>query len=497
LKDALRIFEKTSQELTDLRSVSNALAWDQETVMPSKGSVFRARQAATVAAAYHQKLVDPIVPEVLDSIATESLDEWGHANLSELRREYEKAVRMPKELVEELAETAALAYPAWVKARKESDFPSFAPWLEKILELKRQEARCLQNGNSLYEALLDDFEPHMSEAILDRLFAALRPELTALTQRIQGSSKQPNDEILQGHFPIPLQEKFGKEMLSSIGFDWEAGRVDRSPHPFCSGVSPNDVRITTRYSEKDFSMALFGMIHEAGHGLYEQGLDTDRFGMLACQAISLGIHESQSRLWEIFVGRSSNFWRHWYPKLQVEFSPSFDSVKREDFVHAINKVTPSMIRVEADEVTYGLHVILRYEIEKELLQGHLEVGDLEEAWNQKTMEYVGLRPKSAAEGVLQDVHWSHGLIGYFPTYLLGTVYAAQMFQAASESLQDLPDQISNGETRDLLDWLREKVHRVGRTKTAAELVGEISGKPLQADCLLKHLKEKFTALYEL
>ncbi|MFQ5741524.1 MAG: carboxypeptidase M32, partial [Acidobacteriota bacterium] len=318
-----QLFKQLTRELTDLSSTMEALAWDQETMMPAKGVPFRARQVATLATIHHQKLTDSRLGGLLDELESEALDFWGRAHLREARREYDKAVKLPPALVRDLASTSTLAYQAWVKARQEVDFESFAPWLEKMVDLKRRQARILAGGSRLYDALLDEFEPALTSDEADSIFAVLGPRLSRLRERVETASPLSRDEVLCGHFPRAGQEAFGRTVLTAMGFDWEAGRLDTSPHPFCCGLSPLDVRITTRYSEEDFSASFFGMVHEAGHALYEQGLNSEQFGLPAGTTVSFGIHESQSRLWENFVARSYAFWECWLPRLREVFPAQF------------------------------------------------------------------------------------------------------------------------------------------------------------------------------
>ncbi len=497
MKKDLERFRELSREITDLGSILSTLSWDQETMMPAAAGPFRARQMATLSALHHQKLTAPEFGELLEKLADAELDTWHAASVREARRDYDKAVKLPPTLVRELAETCSLAYHAWVEAKERSDFPGFAPLLGKVIGLKKQAARCLAKNGALFDALLDDYEPEMTSPELETIFSAVRPRLSELTARIQDSAHQPRPELLKGSFPMPQQEQFGREVLTRMGFDWKSGRLDQSPHPFCIGVTPLDVRITTRYSEEDFSTGFFGIVHEGGHALYEQGLDADRFGLPACETISLGVHESQSRLWEIYVARGSHFWQYWYPRLGNAFNGRFPADQKEPFLHAINMVKPTLIRVDADEVTYGLHVILRYEIEKALIEEDLSTSDLEGVWNEKMKEYLGIAPQRSSEGVLQDVHWAHGLIGYFPTYLLGTIYAAQLFEAAHSHLGDLPRQLREGELKPLREWLRDKVHRPGKTLNAGQLLQQVTGSPVRPEPFLSHLDRKYTELYRL
>ncbi len=495
---ALEFFREVNLELANLKSIRNLLAWDQETVMPPAGGRFRAGQSATVAALSHQKLTDPRYGAILEQLEeADELDERERINVREARRDYDRATRVPESLVRELAETTSMAYDCWVEARNDSDLESFLPWLEKVIHLARQKAACLCETDNPYDALLEEYEPGLTVAELDPLLGALRPGLSLLTEEILTSPYQPDESLLKGEFPQVEQMELGRAVVSAMGYQWEAGRLDLSPHPFCTGLTPHDVRITTRYSEEDLSVGLFGIIHEAGHGLYEQGLDAHRFGEPTCETISLGIHESQSRLWEIYVARGRPFWQYWYGRLRRAFPGSFSATPLEEFLRAINQVRPSLIRVDADEVTYGLHVIMRYEIEKSFFDGGLEAKDVEEVWNQKMKEYLNLTPPDAARGVLQDVHWSLGLLGYFPTYLLGTVYANQLYEQARREIPDLEGSIARGEMLELLGWLRDKVHRPGRTWNASQLVERITGRPPDPDAFLRHLQEKYGELYRL
>ncbi len=497
MSKAYDYFRKLSQELANLHGISQTLRWDQETMMPPQGASFRARQISTLATLHHDKLTDPKLDQILKQLEATKLELWDRASVREMLRRCQKATRVPRILVRELAETTSLAYQAWVRARQESNLSIFAPWLRKIIQLKQQEARCLQSSNSLYEALLDEYEPEMKTSQLNRLFTDLRPRLTSLFKEIDSSSHQSNPHRLEGNYPTSQQQAFGYKVLTAIGFDWTAGRLDVSPHPFCSTLSPGDVRMTTRYNESNFCSSFFGMIHEAGHGLYEQGLNSKYFGLPACESISLGIHESQSRLWENQVSRSREFWEYWLPRFRRSFPGQLEKMSLDDFVHAINSVQSSFIRVEADEVTYGLHVILRYELEKSLIEGELAVNDLEEAWNDKMEEYLGIVPSRASDGFLQDTHWSQGLIGYFPTYLLGTLYAAQIFAQARKDISDLKGHIRRGNLVPLREWLKKNIHVRGKTVTAVKLIEEISGEPLRAIYFLSYLEEKFGKLYRL
>ena len=493
----LEEFRALSRQLSDLRSVLGILTWDQETIMPTGGGTFRAGQVATLAGLHHKWLVSDRYGDLIEEAGNSASDSWEQADVREARRRHEKARKLPPSLVSELARTTSLAYDAWVAARSDSDFPAFSPWLTRVLELKRREAECLRTGGTLYDALLDEYEEGATEAHLQQVFSRLRPRLTNLLERILQSGKQPPSDLLEGQYPVEQQKQFGRRILTAMGFDWDSGRLDQSPHPFCAGLSPGDVRITTRYREEDFAVAIFGIIHEGGHALYEQGLDRERFGLPATTTISLGIHESQSRLWENQVGRSPSFWRHWYPILQSNFPGQLDGLGLDTFLRGINRVDAGLIRVEADEVSYGLHVILRFELERELLTGNLEVAELEERWNQLMEAFLGVRPPDAASGVLQDVHWSSGLFGYFPTYLIGTIYATQFYQQALQEIPDLEASIGQGNLSDLREWLRDGIHRQGKLYQAEELVTQVTGEPMNDGRFTDYLTRKYESLYDI
>jgi carboxypeptidase Taq len=366
-----------------------------------------------------------------------------------------------------------------------------------MFELKRQQADAIGYTASRYDALLDDFEPDATTAEVTRVLAALREELVPLVQGILSSRKKAPVELLHRSYPAAAQEAFGKQAAAKIGFNFSRGRLDVTHHPFCAGMGPHDCRITTRYDEKFFPSAFFGILHEAGHGMYDQGLRPDQYGLPSGTYVSLGIHESQSRMWENLVGRSREFWEHFYPHAKIAFPQTLEDVSLDDFYFAINDVRPSLIRVEADEATYNLHIIVRFELEQALVSGDLATGDLPTAWNEKYKEYLGIAPPSDADGCLQDIHWSAGLIGYFPTYSLGNLYASQFFASADRDLGGLAAQFARGEFGGLLSWLRRQVHERGQCYKAGDLVQTVTGKSLSHDALIAHLKTKLGSLYGL
>ncbi|MCE9545047.1 MAG: carboxypeptidase M32 [Planctomycetia bacterium] len=484
-----------------LGSVSSVLGWDERTQMPVAASEHRAEQMTLLAGMIHQRSVDPQLGRWLEELENGHAAADSHSdratNIRILKREYDKAARLPQALVEELTRTAVLGQHVWQKARETNDFELFRPTLEKTLELKRQEADALGYKKHRYDALLDQFEPFELTENVRTVLNDLRKELVPLVGAIAQSKRRAPIEILGRHFPAARQEAFGRAVAARAGFDFQRGRLDTTAHPFCSGLGPQDTRITTRYDERFFPSALFGILHEAGHGMYDQGLRNEAWGLPAGLPISLGIHESQSRLWENLVGRRRSFWQHFLPLAQQSFPESLSDVSLDEFHFAINDVRPSLIRVEADEATYNLHILIRFELELALLEGDLPVADLPAAWKARYREYLGIEPERDAEGPLQDIHWSFGAVGYFPTYSLGNLYASQFFDAAQAALGDVDAQFAAGDFVPLLGWLRENIHRPGQCYSASELVQRVTGKPLSSGPLLAHLRQKLGPLYDL
>lgn len=488
-----------ARQTTMLSSAASVIEWDEQTKMPPRGGEYRAEQLTLLAGMTHERATAPEIGEWLDELLDSPLVEDPRSDagcvVREIKRTYDKKMRLPQRLVEELARTASLGQQTWVEARKENNFAKFAPLLEQMIKLKREEADAVGYAECRYDALLDDYEPHESAANVRDVLAALVEQLVPLVENIKESSKRPKSEILARDYPIATQESFGEATARAIGFDFAAGRLDVTAHPFCTTLGPHDVRLTTRYQEKSLHMGLFSILHEAGHGLYEQGLPAEHFGLPTGEAISLGIHESQSRMWENLVGLSRPFWDHFYAPLQQAFPAALGDVAIDDFYFAVNESKPSLIRVEADEATYNLHIAIRFELEMALIADELAIADLPEAWNAKYEQYLGITPPDDASGVMQDVHWSAGLVGYFPTYSLGNLYASQFFEQAEQDLGNLGEQFARGEFAPLLDWLRTNIHAQGQRYTAAELVEQVTGKPLSSDALLRHLSGKFGGLY--
>ncbi len=531
---------RRTRELAYLASTSSLLGWDEQTFMPEDGAAHRSAQMGLLAGLHHERATDPKLGELLADVENSDLvaepTSPAAVNARELRRNFNRRIRLPRTLVEELARTTSLAQPEWVAARTTCDFVRFRPWLEKIIQLKRDESACLATETAIaakpvegqseresiprsalrpsrspYDPLLDDYEPGANSQELATLFHALRAELVPLVATISercrrlnhaevstGSNQPPGvarSAVLTRFYPRARQQVFGEAAAAAAGFDFKRGRLDVTAHPFCSGIGPGDCRITTRYDENNFSEAFFGILHEVGHGLYEQGLDPEHYGTPMGEAVSLGIHESQSRLWENAVARSRPFWTYWFPVARRIFHEALSDVTPDAFHTAVNHVSPSLIRVQADEVTYNLHIIVRFELEQALLSGDLAVADLPAAWNQKYEEVLGLKPGNHAEGCLQDIHWSAGLIGYFPTYTLGNLYAAQLFAQAETDLGGLEEAFAHGDYQSLLAWLRQKVHCEGQRRRPAELIEHITGNKPDHRPLIASLKRKYSELY--
>lgn len=492
---------RRTREIAVLTSCSELLGWDEETYMPAGGALQRSQQLALLAGIRHEKISDPqlghLIVALEKSELTQQLESPEAVNIRELRRSYDRRQKISRSLLEEIVRTTALAQREWRLAYDESNFSRFQPWLKKVVDLKRQEARALERNGDLYDGLLEDYEPGASGKVLEQLFVALRAELVPLLERISQARCQPDESTLKRDFPVDRQRLFARQVAETLGFDFKNGRIDETVHPFCAGIGLGDARVATRYSPDDFSHGLFAVIHEIGHAFYEQGLDPEHYGTPAGSTVSLGIHESQSRLWENLVGRSRGFWHYFLPLAQEIFGPTLADVTVDQMHFAVNAVKPTFIRTEADEVTYNLHVIVRFELERALINGDLEVDDLPAAWNERSLQYLGITPASDRQGCLQDCHWANGLFGYFPTYTLGNLYAAQLFEKASAELGDLEASFTRGEFRGLLEWLRSRVHRQGRKHHALKLIELATGKPPSPAAFVEGLKRKYSNLYRL
>jgi carboxypeptidase Taq len=496
MASALHDLLEYSRDLAALKQATGLLAWDQETYMPTKGGEGRARAMATLSRVSHQKSSDPRFKELLDACAADaSLGPEERALVRELRRDRDRTVRVPEALAAEIAQTVSLAQQAWSEARPRNDVAAFAPWLEKVIALGRKEAECLGYEGTPYNALLENYEPGSRAADLQVLLAGLKEKLVPLLGRILDKTRGSKDPLAGKVFPVAVQKVFNMKVLSDMGFDLEAGRLDESAHPFTEGLHPRDVRLTTRYSETDLMSALFSTLHEGGHGMYEQGFPERYHGTPLGEAQGLGIHESQSRLWENQVGRSREFWSHYYPVLSGLFPQQLAGIDLDAFLKAINKVEASFIRVESDEVTYNLHIVLRFELELALFDGALEAKGLESAWNEAMQRNLGIVPPTPSQGFMQDVHWSCGLLGYFPTYTLGNLRAAQLFAAARAALPGLDIALGAGRFGGLKDWLVENIHRHGRRFSGDELMEKATGKRTDTAPFLDYLERKYAGLY--
>jgi carboxypeptidase Taq len=480
----------------DLGKASAVLGWDQETMMPSGGREARGRVLGTLAVLRREQLAGAAFADALAAAEAEGEPDapaW-QALLREARREHDRANRIPSDLTQALAEAQSEALATWQQARAEDDFGMFRDSLARVIDLVSEKADALADGRSRYDALLDLYEAGSNEAELTPLFAGLRAELAPLVQAVAESGHAVDESPVRGQFSEAAQLAFGEATAAAIGFDFDRGRLDLAAHPFCTGFDPGDVRLTWRYQEDDFRPALFGILHEMGHGLYEQGLPVEWQGTPLGQAVGLGVHESQSRLWENLVGRSQAFWQWLMPRFREAF-PEHPAFEVEQVYPALHTIQPSLIRVEADEGTYNLHVAARYELERRLFAGELGVDDLPEAWDSTYQELLGVRAPSAADGVLQDIHWAMGAFGYFPTYTQGNLIAAQLFEAAGQELTDLEGQLSRGEFASLLEWMRQHVHAHGKQLSADEIVQRATGRPLGTEAFLSELRGHATAVY--
>lgn len=484
-------------ELADLGSALRLLAWDQHVTMPPHAGAGRGRVMGTLQGLTHARLVDPAFGGLLtEAEADDSLTEDQRAAVRLARRDYDKATKLPESLVRELAELESVAFEAWAQARPANDFSRFEPHLDRLVKLKKQVADAIGWSGERYDALLDDFEPGMTTAEVEALFNDLVPALKPVADEILTAAGE-RPEFLSRTYEIDKQEDFCRWLVEQLGFDMSAGRFDVSPHPFTTHVGRGDVRQTTRYEENRLLMSIRASIHETGHALFEQGIPEELWGLPTGEIQSLGLHESQSRIWEIQVGTSREFVDFLLPHLKDRFPEELGTLTPDEFYSGVNHPRRSLIRVESDAVTYNLHIALRFELELALFRDQISVGDLPDAFEAGMEKYVGIRPENQADGVLQDMHWAVGGFGYFPTYTLGTLYAAALFERAKKDLGDLSDEFRAGETSRLLGWLREKVHRVGGRRPGKELAEDVIGGPLTPDPFLNHLKTKYSEIYDI
>jgi carboxypeptidase Taq len=478
-------------EVDDLRNAASLLFWDQRVMMPPGGSAARADAIATISRIAQERFVASDIGELLEELRgleeSSGYDSFEASLIRVTRRDFEKATRVPPELVGEMRKASAVALSAWGPAKEQSDFELLRPHLETNLELRHRYVECFDKPDETYDVLLDDYEPNMKTAEVREIFAGLKEQLVPLIREIADAG-DVDDSFLQGEFDIGAQRKFGLEIAQRFGYTDEEWRLDQTPHPFMSSPGHGDIRLTTNYRPDDLS-SIFATMHEFGHGVYEWGVDPSLARTPLGTGVSLGLHESQSRTWENLVGRSRSFWRYFYPSLQETF-PQLASVDEEAFYRAVNKVHPSLIRIDADEVTYNMHIILRFELEQELIEDRIPVKDLPEAWNERMDEYLGIDVPDDAHGVLQDMHWAGGGLGYFPTYSLGNVISVQIWERALDDLGDLDERFERGEFGELREWLTEHVYRMGRKFTPQETIERVTGSRIDSKPYVRYLREK-------
>jgi len=497
-------YQKLLDHLSDIHNIdmtASFLGYDQETYMPPGGTAARASQLATLSRISHQMMTSDKTARLLEDAAAElesaDYDSDEASMIRVAQRDYEDLTKLPTEFVAELTKTTSLAQEVWVKARANNDFAAFLPALQKIIEMKKQEAEYRGYEEHPYDALLNQYERGMTAVRVKEIFDAHKPGLIELIAAISENSNRVSDAVLRQEFDVDKQREFGTYIAESVGFDFERGAQAISAHPFTSHSSVNDVRFTARYYPDFFNTGLFSVMHETGHGMYEQGVAQSLEGTILARGTSLAVHESQSRMWENLVGRSRHFWIWALPKLQEVFPAQFGNVDVDAMYRAVNKVAPSYIRVEADEATYNLHIMLRFELEMDVIAGDVEVADLPEVWNTRFEEFLGIKPPNDAEGVLQDVHWAFGLYGYFSTYALGNLLSVQYYNRALKDHPNIPDEIAAGEFDTLLGWMQEHIHQHGRKFTPEELTLRVTGQSIQSDDYLAYLKGKYGQIYGL
>lgn len=495
MEAALLAFRELIGKIKSYEEAVSVLYWDMRTGAPRKGIPARSAVVGMLSEEMFKLFVSDEMGKYLDELGApgtlENLDQVNRRLVEETRKEYERNKKIPPEMHREYVVLTSQAEAVWEDAKRKADFPSFQPYLEKIVDFNRRFAEMWGYEGHPYNALLEPYEPGMTVDKLDAVFGELRKATVPLVHEIGREGADGDDAFLKRHYDPAQQREFCLYILGEMGYDFEAGRLDESEHPFATGLNPGDVRITTRYKPDDVAFALFGTIHECGHALYEQNISSELEGTTLCTGVSMGIHESQSRFWEIYVGSSLPFWRRYYGKLQEHFPEQLADVSVERFVRAINRAKPSLIRIEADELTYNLHIMVRYELEKGLIGGEIRAADLPALWNEKYREYLGVVPAHDGEGVLQDVHWSGGSFGYFPSYTLGNMYAAQLMNALRRHMPDLDAKLERGELLPIKAWLTENVHRFGKLLSPAELMRRATGEELNPEHLVRHLQEKY------
>lgn len=496
IQEKYQAYQKILLQTADLEATQAVLAWDKEVYMPPAGNTARARQLALLAGMSHEIAAGNELGDLLLALEAEQeqLSTKAAQNVALSLKDFRRQQKYTKAFVEKRSMIGSVTYDAWVKARESNNAQDYLPALDQMIQLKREEAELLGYEQHPYDALIDLFEPEMTVAELDVLFKEVKEQLVDFVAQLR-SKPQIDNAFLQQHYPKDQQWEFGLEMLRVIGYDFNAGRQDISRHPFTTTFGPGDIRVTTRIDEHNFDNMTWSCIHEGGHALYEQGLPAEDFGLPSGKYCSLGIHESQSRLWENNVGRSLAFWQKWYPGLKQRFNPQLATVSLSDFYKGINKIQPSLVRTESDELHYHFHILIRYEIEKQLIEGQLATKDLPEYWASKYKEYLNLDIPDDRQGILQDIHWSLGSFGYFPTYSLGSFYAAQFYQQAEKDIENLEQLLASGDCQPLLKWLRTHVHQHGQTYSANKLCQDITGEKLNFQYFMKYVQKKYGEIY--
>ncbi|RXZ81898.1 carboxypeptidase M32 [Paenibacillaceae bacterium] len=500
IEHVLQRFQELDRTIKSFGEALGVLHWDMATGAPRKGLESRSEAVGLLSAEAFRLETSDEMGELLESLtesaASGSLDAINAKLVAERKKDYDRNKKIPPKLNQEYVVLTSQAEAYWEEAKKNNDYAGFQPYLEKIIDYTNQFIDLWDVPGTRYDALLDNYEPGMTAAQLDQLFGGLRDKLVPLAEAIAASPHQPDVSFLRQTFSKEAQKDFSLFILNEMGYDFQAGRLDESAHPFATGLSPGDVRITTRYLPDDVTSALFGTIHEGGHALYEQNIRPELYGTTLCDGTTMSIHESQSRFWENVIGRSRPFWNRYYADLQKRF-PGQLNVSTEDFYRAINVVKPSLVRIEADEVTYNLHIIIRYEIEKMIFNEGAKAADLPQIWNDKYKEYLGITPASFSEGVLQDVHWSGGAFAYFPSYSLGNMYAAQFTQTMERELPQLWSDVEQGNLLPLKAWLTERIYQHGKLFTPSELVERVTGESLNPQYLVNYLEQKYRDIYKL
>jgi len=501
-KDIQRLLE-LQKDSSLMKSSLSLLHWDQETYMPEQAIEWRSEQIAQLSGLIHDRDTSPEIKKLFHALNISDKDSQGDGStetekalLQKSWREYRQSVCFPREYVVEKSSVISQAHGAWIKAREQNDFSLFQPWLEKVVDFARKDAEYLGYEDHPYDALVDLYEPQMTHQRLQSLFDPLAEELSVLVQDI-AHAPQVDNSFLKEPVSVDLQQKISEMIMTDMGYDLSMGRLDVSAHPFTIELGPKDVRITTRYDENCFDLSLYGTIHEAGHALYELGVKEEIAGTLLGEGVSLGIHESQSRYWENLIGRSKAFCSHYLPLFQKEIPRVFDHVDVDQFYRAVNRVEPSYIRIMADEVTYSLHIILRYRLEVALLEGQLQVADLPDAWREESKRLLGVIPPTDKEGVLQDTHWSGGSFGYFPTYALGNLYGAQFLNQMSKDIPAWEDQVASGDLSGVASWLREGIHQYGSVIAAEDLCRKLTGENLNPKYFVQYLQKKYRGIYNI